>query len=159
MLRDEFRHAVMLVGLIAMMLLLFTTSYSDRAHRSSYAPRPSNGRSRESDDVFRSPSRVDFAPGRSTDRRPSSGYVELPQIPSSALESSVGPGRATDDRASPSNSRVESNDAKDAPRRSMCSTFCCHDFSDEVSQRPRGRWCCEPYHVDQRKGALEPRRT
>ena len=26
-LRDEFRHAVMLVGLIAMMLLLFTTSY------------------------------------------------------------------------------------------------------------------------------------
>lgn len=103
----------------------------DRAHRSD-APRPSNGRSRESDDVFRSPSRVDFAPGRSTDRRPSSGYVELPQIPSSALESSVGPGRATDDRASPSNSRVESNDAKDAPRRSMCSTFCCHDFSDEV---------------------------
>ena len=148
----------MLVGLIAMMLLLFTTSYkigliartrhvrrtdvqesqttcSGRHHVSTLPP----------DDP-----RID---ARRADKLSYLGSLR------SALESSVGPGRATDDRASPSNSRVESNDAKDAPRRSMCSTFCCHDFSDEVSQRPRGRWCCEPYHVDQRKGALEPRRT
>ena len=147
----------MLVGLIAMMLLLFTTSYKiGLIARTRHVRRTDV---QESQTTCSGRHHVSTLPPDDPDRRPSSGYVELPQIPSSALESSVGPGRATDDRASPSNSRVESNDAKDAPRRSMCSTFCCHDFSDEVSQRPRGRWCCEPYHVDQRKGALEPRRT
>ena len=133
---DEFCHAVMLVGLIAMMLLLFTTSHSDRAHRSSYAPRPSNGRSRESDDapLHPPPPLVPVGDHVSTlppddpwiDARRADKLSYLGSL-RSALESSVGPRRATYDRTNPSNSRVESNDAKDAPRihppgRSMCST-------------------------------------
>ena len=151
----------MLVGLIAMMLLLFTTSYkigliartrhvrrtdvqesqttcSGRHHVSTLPP----------DDPRIDARRADMLSYLRSLRRRSS-----PRSAPGALRTTERSHRIRE------SSLMTLKTLLSAPRRSMCSTFCCHDLSDEVSQRPRGRWCCEPYHVDQRKGALEPRRT